>query len=87
MARNEPTHAEQTPIDLHTPWFPPPSRVRVGPFAHGECRNGGLPDWLYGRPFAVRSTDPRFLAHVRPLYAQIAAQVEGMLFKDDGRDP
>ena len=22
--------------------------ARVGPFAHGEMRNGGLPDWLYG---------------------------------------
>src|SRR6266567_6834361 len=22
--------------------------LRIGPFVHGECRNGGLPDWLYG---------------------------------------
>ncbi len=29
--------------------------VRVGPFCHGEVRNGGLPDWLYGSPFALRS--------------------------------
>ncbi len=25
--------------------------VRMGPFCHGEIRNGGLPDWIYGRPF------------------------------------
>ena len=29
--------------------------LRIGPFAHGEVRNGGLPDWLYGKPFEVRS--------------------------------
>ena len=28
--------------------------VRVGPFVHGECRNGGFPDWLEGRPFELR---------------------------------
>lgn len=20
--------------------------LRIGPWAHGECRNGGFPDWL-----------------------------------------
>lgn len=58
--------------------------ARIGPFAHGECRNGGFPDWLYGRPFAVRSTDDRFLSYVRRFYAQIAAQLDGLLFKDGG---
>lgn len=58
--------------------------VRVGPFAHGEVRNGGLPDWLYGQPFALRSNDTRYLAHVRRLYQQIAAQLDGLLFKDGG---
>ncbi len=23
--------------------------LRIGPFGHGEVRNGGLPDWLYGK--------------------------------------
>lgn len=58
--------------------------VRIGPFAHGECRNGGLPDWLYGRPFAVRSNDQRYLAYVRRLYGEIAGQLDGLLFKDGG---
>jgi len=58
--------------------------VRLGPFAHGECRNGGLPDWLYGQPFEVRSTDPRFLAYTCRLYGEIAAQLTGLLFKDGG---
>jgi beta-galactosidase len=58
--------------------------VRVGPFAHGECRNGGFPDWLYGRPFPVRSTDPRFLHYVRRLYQEISTQLDGLLYKDGG---
>ena len=58
--------------------------VRLGPFAHGECRNGGMPDWLYGRPFALRSNDPRYLAYVERLYGQIAAQIDELLFKDGG---
>ena len=32
--------------------------LRIGPFSHGEMRNGGLPDWLYGQAFEVRSNDP-----------------------------
>jgi hypothetical protein len=58
--------------------------VRIGPFAHGECRNGGLPDWIYGRPFQVRSIDPRYLVYVERLYNAIASQLEGLLFKDSG---
>lgn len=33
------------------------SMIRIGPFDHGEIRNGGMPDWLFGRPFEVRSND------------------------------
>lgn len=58
--------------------------LRIGPFAHGECRNGGLPDWLYGRPFEVRSNDPGYLFYARRLYAEIGRQVAGQLFKDGG---
>lgn len=58
--------------------------VRMGPFCHGEMRNGGIPDWLYGRAFEIRSNDPEYLAYVDVLYAQIAKQIEGLLFKDGG---
>ena len=58
--------------------------LRVGPFCHGEARNGGLPDWLYGMPFRVRSLDEGFLARVRRWYGEIGKQVEGLLFQDDG---
>ena len=58
--------------------------LRVGPFDHGEVRNGGLPDWLYGKPFEVRTTNPAFLSYVRRLYTKIGQQVKGLFFRDDG---
>ncbi|WP_165773817.1 beta-galactosidase [Bifidobacterium felsineum] len=58
--------------------------VRLGPFDHGEVRNGGIPDWMYGKPYEVRSVDPGFLDKVRDLYAHVAAQLDGLYFKDGG---
>ncbi len=58
--------------------------LRIGPFDHGEVRNGGLPDWLYGKPFEVRTTNEAFLAYVRRLYGKIGEQVQGLFFKDGG---
>jgi hypothetical protein len=58
--------------------------VRVGPFAHGECRNGGLPDWLYGRPFALRSNDAGYLRYVQRLYGEIGRQLRGQFYQDGG---
>jgi hypothetical protein len=58
--------------------------VRIGPFCHGEVRNGGFPDWLYGRPFEARSNDEGYLVLVRRLYAQIADQIRGLFFQDGG---
>lgn len=58
--------------------------LRVGPFDHGEVRNGGLPDWLYGKPFEVRKINDGFLYYTKRLYTKIAEQVRGLFFKDDG---
>ncbi|MBS2099415.1 beta-galactosidase [Carboxylicivirga linearis] len=58
--------------------------VRVGPFCHGEMRNGGLPDWLYGRTFEVRSNAPEYLDYVDRLYGEIGKQTVGLLYKDGG---
>ena len=58
--------------------------VRIGPFDHGEIRNGGLPDWLYGRPFNVRSNDPPYIKLVQRLYGEIGKQLSGLYFKDGG---
>ena len=58
--------------------------VRIGPFCHGEIRNGGMPDWLYGRPFLIRTNDREYLKYVDRLYAAIASQLEGFFYKDGG---
>lgn len=58
--------------------------VRIGPFCHGEIRNGGLPDWIYGRPFEVRSNDEGYLHYVKRLYHNIAGQLQGLYYKDGG---
>ena len=58
--------------------------LRVGPFDHGEARNGGMPDWLYGKPFEVRHTNEGFMRYVRRLYGRIGEQVRGLFFKDGG---
>lgn len=58
--------------------------LRVGPFGHGEMRNGGLPDWLYGKPFECRSCDEGFYDAVRKYFAAIHSQVDGLYFRQGG---
>ncbi len=58
--------------------------VRIGPFDHGEVRNGGFPDWIYGKDFEVRSLDEGFLNATRKLYHAWAEQFRGLYFKDGG---
>lgn len=58
--------------------------LRVGPFDHGEVRNGGIPDWMYGKPFEVRSLNEGFLRYVRRLYSRLGEEVKGLFFRDDG---
>lgn len=58
--------------------------VRIGPFCHGEIRNGGLPDWLLGRPLSIRSNDPLYLSYVERFYNEIGKQLKGLYYKDGG---
>lgn len=58
--------------------------LRIGPFAHGEVRNGGIPDWLYGRPFDIRSNDPEYLYYAKRWYNEVGRQVQGLMFQDGG---
>ena len=61
------------------------SYPRIGPWAHGEARNGGFPDWLLEKCAPeVRKDAPLYLSFVRRLYGQIARQLEGLLWKDGG---
>jgi hypothetical protein len=56
--------------------------LRIGPWSHGEVRNGGFPDWLVGEK--TRQNDPVYLGHVRTYFDQIGRQASGMLWKDGG---
>lgn len=58
--------------------------VRIGPFGHGEIRNGALPDWLFAKPLEVRSNDENYLFYAKRLYEEIAKQLEGLYYKDGG---
>ena len=58
--------------------------IRIGPWAHGECRNGGFPDWLQKSGIPLRCNDPRYIEKARIWYEQIFAQVKGLFFKDGG---
>ena len=56
---------------------------RIGPYAHGECRNGGFPDWIWDMP-NQRTDDPVYLSYARKLYTEIFNQIKGLLYKDGG---
>lgn len=57
--------------------------IRIGPWDHGEVRNGGFPDWLLAKA-AVRQNDPEYLKYVSRFFGQIGDQVKGLLWKDGG---
>ena len=57
--------------------------LRIGPYCHGEVRNGGLPDWVL-RKSKPHTSDPAFLEFVRQWYAQLGLQVKGLLFSQGG---
>ncbi|NCT83489.1 MAG: glycoside hydrolase family 35 [Comamonadaceae bacterium] len=57
--------------------------VRLGPWVHGESRYGGIPDWVVDK-MPTRGDDAEYLGHVERLYAEIGAQLQGLLWKDGG---
>lgn len=58
--------------------------IRIGPWAHGECRNGGFPDWLLKKGIVLRENNEEYMKYVRIWYAKIAEQVKGLFYKDGG---
>jgi len=56
---------------------------RIGPWAHAETRNGGLPDWVM-KNSPVRQNDPVYLKEAQSFYQEIAKQLQGQLWKDGG---
>lgn len=58
--------------------------VRMGPWAHGEARYGGFPDWLMALDIPLRTNDLRYLELARTLYGQTIAQLRGLMRADGG---
>ena len=61
-----------------------PVVLRLGPFCHGEVRNGGIPDWVFTKGCKLREQKPLFLSFAEKLYRQIFTQVQGLQWKDGG---
>ena len=61
-----------------------PVVLRIGPFCHGEVRNGGIPDWMFSKGCKLRSLDSMFLGYAEKLYRQIYSQIIGLQWKDGG---
>ena len=58
--------------------------LRIGPWCHGEARNGGFPDWVLKQNYEPRTNDQRYLARVQQWYKAIYQKVDGLLYKDGG---
>lgn len=53
--------------------------LRIGPWAHGECRNGGFPDWLYGLcGNTIRTLKDPYYSCVANYISQIGYQLRGL---------
>lgn len=56
---------------LNLPFF-----LRIGPWAHGEARYGGFPDWLVESGCELRSEDPDYLKYVRRFFEKLYEQLK-----------
>ncbi len=58
---------------------------RIGPWAHGEARNGGFPDWLLLKTqLVVRTNQPVYQNYVKLFYHEIGIQLHDLYYKDGG---
>lgn len=62
-----------------------PMFLRVGPWIHGEVRNGGFPDWIVQKyKDEARTNNKEYLKDVEKWFEKIFEQVKGMFLKDGG---
>jgi beta-galactosidase len=53
--------------------------LRIGPWIHGEVRNGGFPDWVQDADVRHRTNDPAYLALVDPWFERLGSELDGLL--------
>jgi hypothetical protein len=58
--------------------------LRIGPWCHGEVRNGGFPDWMASSGIKLRDNNPAYLKEVGIWYREIFEQAKDGLWKDGG---
>ncbi|PTT61099.1 beta-galactosidase, partial [Arthrobacter sp. HMWF013] len=56
--------------------------LRIGPWAHGEVRNGGFPDWVQAAAVGHRTNDPAYLALVERWFQRIGSELQGLTGPD-----
>lgn len=76
-----------------------PVWLRIGPWAHGECRNGGFPDWLVqelghnglgavandkDKIREARTNDELYLEYVNKFWSRLARETKGEMCRDGG---
>jgi len=58
--------------------------LRIGPWDHGEIRNGGHPDWLLKKAksshFKLRNNNTQYLNYVGLYYQKLGLQFKGLFF-------
>lgn len=76
-----------------------PVWLRIGPWAHGESRYGGFPDWLVnelghnglyaideheGEYHEARTNDALYMKYVEQFWTKLSEETQGMMCKDGG---
>lgn len=52
--------------------------LRIGPWCHGEVRNGGFPDWVQAAKVRHRTNDPAYLQLVARWFGQLGTHLHGV---------
>lgn len=58
--------------------------LRIGPWCHGEARNGGIPEWMVNSGIKLRGNDEAYLEKVNTWFTALFSQVQGLMWKDGG---
>lgn len=58
--------------------------LRLGPWAHGEARYGGFPDWLMEKDYPLRANNEGFMHQVRSYWTRVFEEIDGLFYDQGG---